>query len=96
MLGTVREWLRRSFSTTEPSTPAQARGAAQAARQDRAGSIVALRHEVRRLQQDIKDATDGLDGLSGEERTVQEGRLAALERRLEDKQRELGGFQARV
>ena len=96
MFRQVRNWLRRTFSTTIPPTREHDQRTAAAARQDRAGSIAALRGEIRGLQQDIKDVSDALDGLTGDERTAHEGRLASLHRELERKQRELGGLQARV
>lgn len=96
MLRPLRHWLQRTFSPKAPPTPGQAQRTAAAARQERAGSITALRGEIRRLQQDIKDVSDSLEGLAGGERTAHEGRLASLHRELEHKQRELGGLQARV
>jgi hypothetical protein len=101
MLRQVRDWLQRIFSgttssATTPPTRDQAQRTAAAARHDRAGTITALRSEIRRLQQDIKDVSDALEGLTGDERAAHEGRLASLHRELELKQRELGGLQARV
>lgn len=97
MLQGLRNWLDRTFAKTNPPTVEQTRQAAETARQDRAGSIDDLRLAVRRLQQEIKDVSDTLDGgATGGERAAQERRLAALQRELEQKQRELGGLQARV
>jgi hypothetical protein len=101
MLRQVLDWLQRAFSTTTsppttPPTSEQAQRTAATARHDRAGTITALRSEIRGLQQEIKDVSDSLDGLTGDARTADEGRLASLHRELEDKQRELGGLQARV
>ena len=97
MLRGVRSWLERTFSKKPPPTREESQRAAETARQDRADSIVELRREVRRLQQDIKDISDTLDsGPTGDERTASERRLASLQRELEQKQRELGGLQGRV
>ena len=96
MFRTVRDWLERTFAPKTPSPREQGQRTTTTCRQDRAGTIVDLRTEVRRLQQEIKDVTDSLDGLAGDARTAHEGRLASLHRELEQKQRELGGFQARV
>jgi hypothetical protein len=101
MLRQVRNWLQRTFSTTTPPTATpptreQAQRTAAAARHDRAGTITALQSEIRRLQQEIKDVSDAMEGLAGDERAAHEGRLASLHRELEHKQRELGGLQARI
>ena len=101
MLRQVRDWLQRVFATTTsprptPPTPEQAQRTATTARHDRADSITALRTEIRRLQQAIKDVSDSLDGLTGGERTVDEERLVLLQRELEHTQRELNRLQARV
>ena len=96
MLRRLRRWAERAFAPRAAPTPEQARRAAGEARQDRAGTVDDLRSEIRRLQQDIKDASDALDGLAGAERAAQERRLAALHGDLERTQRELDRFQARV
>ena len=97
MLRGLRGWAARVFSTQELPTPEQAERAAGRARQDRAGTIDDLRSEIRRLQQDVKDVTDALDGgPTGDGRAAHEGRLASLHSRLEQKQRELDRLQARV
>ena len=101
MFRQARNWLQRTFSathspTTTPPTPDQADWTAAAARRDRAGTITVLRSEIRRLQQDIKDVSDALEDLTGDERAAHERRLASLHHELEHKQRELGGLQARV
>ncbi len=97
MLRGLRNWVARTFATKAPPTPEQAQRAAEQARQDRAGTIDDLRRDVRRLQQDIKDVSDALEsGITGDERTAHEGRLASLQRALEQKQRELARLQGRV
>ena len=97
MLRGLRRWAARAFATQAPPTPEQAERVAGRAWQDRAGTIGDLRVEIRRLQQDIKDVSDALDsGPTGEARTANEGRLASLHRQLDQKQRELARFQARV
>ena len=97
MLRMLRHWAARTFAPRRPPTPAHAQRAAAQARHDRAEAVGALRREIRALQQGITDASEALDGgLAGAERAAQEGRLAALERELDQKQRELARFQARV
>lgn len=96
MFRQLRAWFQRIFARPAPPTREQSELTATAARHDRAGSITALRSEIRQLQQEIKDVSDSLEGLTGIARTAPEGRLASLHRDLERKQQELGGFQARV
>jgi hypothetical protein len=97
MLRALRHWAARAFAPRRPPTPAHAQRAAAQARRDRAEAIAALRRDIRALQHGIADVSAALDGgLAGAERAAQEGRLAALERELEQKQRELARFQARV
>ena len=96
MLRKARNWLERTFSPKTSPTPEQAERSAATARHDRTGVLTDLRSEVRRLQQEIKDVSDALDGPAGDGRTAHEKRLATLHRELEQKQRELSRLQARV
>ncbi len=96
MFRQLRAWFQRIFARPAPPTREQSELTATAARHDRAGSITALRSEIRQLQQEIKDVSDSLEDLTGNARTAPERRLASLHRELEQKQQELGGFQARV
>ncbi len=96
MLRTLRRWIGRAVAATPSPTPEQARGAATDARRDRAAVVDGLRADVRRLQQEIKDASDALGGVAGAERAAQERRLAALHDDLARTQQELGRYQARV
>ncbi len=96
MLRQLRARFQRIFTPTAPPTREQSQQTATAARDDRAGSITTLRGEIRGLQQEIKDVSDSLEGLTGAARATPERRLASLHRDLEQKQQELGGFQARV
>ncbi len=81
----------------QSSTPEQSLQAATAVRQDRADVILGLWDDVRRLQHEIKDASDARDAaVPGNERTAFESRLAALEADLERTQRELSRLQGRV
>jgi hypothetical protein len=97
MLRGLRDWLHRTFAAKPPPTPEESRRAAEQARHDRAASIVELRREVRRLQQEIKDVSDLLDGgIAGHERAVHERRLAAFQQQLERTQADLDRLQARV
>ena len=97
MLRGLRSWVARTFAPAAPATPEQTERTAAQARQDRAGTIGDLRGEIRRLQQDIKDVSDALDGeLRGEARAAHEGQLASLHRQLDQTQRELNRLHARV
>jgi hypothetical protein len=90
MMGRWRSWLERTMTSRAPRTPDQIR-------QHRSDTIESLRGEARRLQQAIKDVSDDLDRLSpGDERLAQQRRLALLERDLDQTQRELARYQARV
>ncbi len=96
MLGKVRRWIEGVFLAPLSPTSDQARGAAAAARHDRAEMIDDRRTDVRRLQQEIKDVSDALDGATDADRATHERRLASLHGDLERKQQELGCFQAHV
>ena len=97
MLRNVRNWVQGMFSPKTAPTPEQTDKTAATARQDRATSISNLQRDVRRIQQEIKDASDTLaGGLPADERTAATRQLAALERELEQKQRERDKLQGRI
>lgn len=100
MLSQLREWVKSRFTATASSPTPRAQRSAQEAREDRAQSVTALQLEIRRLQQEITDVSSTLDGktsgVSGEARTVGESKLSSLHSALEQKQREIAKFQARI
>ncbi|MGI8486598.1 MAG: hypothetical protein ACR2OU_20370 [Thermomicrobiales bacterium] len=101
MLGQFRNWVKSRFPSTgsSPTTPRGQRSA-QAAREDRARSVTALQLEIRRLQQEITDVSSTLEGnpsgASGQPRPAGEAKLASLHSALEQNQREVAKFQARI
>ena len=100
MLSQLRDWVKsRLASSASPSTP-RAQRTAQEAREDRAHSVTTLQLEVRRLQQEITDVSSTLEGkasgASGEAHRAGEAKLASLHSALEQKQREVAKFQARI
>ncbi|MGI8403959.1 MAG: hypothetical protein ACR2OE_04190 [Thermomicrobiales bacterium] len=104
MLSRLRDWVKSRFtsnasSSTSTPTP-RAQRTAQEAREDRAHSVTALQLEVRRLQQEITDISstveDNASGTSARMRTAAEAKLASLHSALEQKQREVAKFQARI
>ncbi len=104
MLSQLRDWVKSRFTSNaspSSSTPTpRAQRTAQEARENRAHSVTALQLEVRRLQQEITDVSGTLEGNAsgapGETRTAAEAKLASLHSALEQKQREVGKFQARI
>ncbi len=77
--------------------PGQDQPPAATARQDRADTVLAMQGDVRRLQHDVKDASDARDGAGpGPGRAAGEDRVAALEAELEQKQRDLARLQGPV
>lgn len=77
------------------STPTIER--AQQTREDRASAVLALRQEVRGLQQEITDLSQPEEsGSVDTERPADTAQLASLQRRLEQKQAELAKYQARI
>ncbi len=67
------------------------------ARQVRSDTVLALRGDVRRLQYDIRDASDARDDAGpSSESAAGAGRIAVLEAELEQRQRDLARLQGRV
>lgn len=97
MLTELRNWVKRQFSSRTSTTVEQTRETAQEARQDRADAVISLQKEVRRIQQEITDLSDSLsNGHIPGDRKIGEGKLASLQRELEQKQRDLAKYQARI
>jgi hypothetical protein len=95
VLDRVKQYLR----SKRPSTPERGQFTAQEARENRASSVTALQHEVRRIQQEITDLNalqeSGTAGGDGDSK-ANESRMAALQDELARKQKELAKYQARV
>jgi predicted lipid-binding transport protein (Tim44 family) len=96
-LQNVLDRAKRYLRSKRPSTPERGQFTAQEARENRASSVTALRHEVRRIQQEITDLNALQEsGTAGGNSTANESRMAALQDELARKQKELAKFQARV
>jgi hypothetical protein len=92
-LSDVGNRVRALFGASAPPTIA----GAQRAREDRASVVLALRKDVRGLQQEITDLSEaGENGGAADEHAADSARLALLQHRLEQKQAELAKYQARV
>ncbi len=94
MLRELRDWAKRRFSPSEPPTREQGQAAAQDARESRARMVTGLQAEVRGLQQEITDLTGNVDSGGGSD--AHRADLALLEKKLEQKQKELAKFQGRI
>ena len=78
--------LKRTVSMRAPRTAEQFEATASGVRQSRADYVASLRQEIRRLQQEITDSSDG----------TADDRLASLYKDLEQRQAELARYQGRV
>lgn len=97
MLHKLRDWVKGRSSSNTPLTPQQAQHAAQEKREGRAQHVTDLQAQVRSLQQQITDLTNGMESDNEDKgRQVDPDRLAELQDQLEDKQRELAELQGRV
>jgi len=97
MLNRLFERAKSYFSPNVSPPPARSHHTAQEARDVRASSVTALQQEVRKLQQEITDASvAGDNASSASSRKIDESRLAELHSSLQLKQRELAKFQARI
>ena len=93
MLEDIRTRVTRLFA----SNGAQSRNHSNAPRQDRHSLILSLQADVRRLQQEISDLTDIESGNdSGVMAEVDSEQMAALHRKLNEKQVELARYQGRI
>lgn len=87
--------VRKRVKTLFRSSPTIER--AQRTREDRADAVLALRQDVRGLQQEITDLSQPEEsGSLTTEQPADTARLASLQRRLEQKQAELARYQARI
>lgn len=87
--------VRNRVKTIFRSSPTIER--AQQTREDRASAVLTLRQDVRGLQQEITDLSQPEErGSADTEQPADTAQLASLQRRLEQKQAELGKYQARI
>ena len=97
MVEQIRNWLKRFTTSDTPTPTGQSRGSEQAARENRATLVEALRQDVSRLQQEILTLSNAADGqIAGAERPPENVKIAALECQLNEKQQELAKFQGRI
>ena len=96
MLDSLRDWLKRFRSPTASPT-AHSATTGDAARQQRASRVAALRNDVSRLQQEILTLSNALDGhTGGDAHQAGRERLVALERQLTETQQALAKLQGRI
>ncbi len=92
-LSDIRGWIKGIIGASPPRMIERA----QQTREDRASTVLALRKDVRGLQQEITDISHAAEsGGVTTEQTADAARLASLHRRLEQKQAELARYQARI
>ena len=84
----IRAWLSRFSSGSTSSNTLKTQDSDRAARETRADQVVELQARVSRLQQDIV----ALSNASG----TSKAQMAALERELDEAQRELAKYQGRI
>lgn len=96
MLESLRDRLKR-FRTPESSPTAHSAVSGEAARQNRATLVAALREDVSRLQQEIVEVSNAAEGRPGTaEQKADSARITALEHQLTEKQQELAKLQGRI
>lgn len=84
----IRDWLSRRSSGPTSAHTVQTQDAARAARKTRADHVADLHAHVSRLQQEIL----ALSNAAG----TSKAQMAALERELDEAQRELAKYQGRI
>jgi hypothetical protein len=98
-LKNLQTWVKRFTSVGSNAAPNESRTprSPEQTRTDRASSVVELRKDVRTLQQEISDLIDAKErGDVATGSTGHAAQMAALQRRLAEKQTELAKYQARV
>ena len=94
---TVRDWLRHRFSRSFARQTAHTSGSGQSARTSRADRITELQATISSLQQDrvaLSQAPREASGTGTDE--ASDKPMIALERELDDAQRELATIQGRI
>jgi hypothetical protein len=89
MLEKLRIWIQKLTSRdTSPDVPFRDIG--EPARQNRDTLVASMREDVSRLQQELLALSNVADG------HIDDARISALERQLNEKQQELAKFQGRI
>ena len=97
MLESLRDWLKTRFRSPDTSPTAHSAVTGDAARQNRATLVAALREDVSRLQQEILALSNASeDRPAAADRKVDSAKISALERQLTEKQQELAKLQGRI
>jgi peptidoglycan hydrolase CwlO-like protein len=84
----IRDWLSRFSSGSTSSNPVKTQDTDRAARETRADHVADLQARVSQLQQEIL----ALSNAAG----TSKAQMAALERELDEAQRELAKYQGRI
>jgi peptidoglycan hydrolase CwlO-like protein len=84
----IRDWLSRRSSGSTSATTVQTQDPDRAARTTRADNVTELQAKVSRLQQEILALSNTAGGSTAQ--------MAALERDLNQAQRELAKYQGRI
>jgi hypothetical protein len=93
----IRTWFSRLSSGSTSANTAQTQDSGQAARKTRADHVIELQALVSRLQQEILTLSNAAGGpTAGDTRGGSNAQMAALERQLDEAQRELAKYQGRI
>jgi peptidoglycan hydrolase CwlO-like protein len=84
----IRDWLSRRSSRSTSASTAKTQDSDRAARTTRADHVTELQAKVSRLQQDILALSNSAGSSTAQ--------MAALERELDQAQRELAKYQGRI
>jgi hypothetical protein len=93
----IRAWLKRLSPGSTSSNTAQTQDPGQSARTTRAEHVTELQAKVSSLQQEILALSNAAGGsTAGDTRGGGNAQMAALERQLDEAQRELAKYQGRI
>ena len=96
-MDTIRAWLSRFSSGSSSANTAKTQDPGRSARETRADHVVELQAHVSQLQQEIIALSNAAESQSdGNARGGSDSKMAALERQLEEAQRELSKYQGRI
>jgi hypothetical protein len=96
-MDTIRAWLKRLSPGSTSSNTAQTQDPGQSARTTRAEHVTELQAKVSSLQQEILALSNAAgDSTAGDIRGGSNAQMAALERQLDEAQRELAKYQGRI